>query len=1452
MSATAVSQPVGIAPLLRRCRQRAQLQSVIRGMADTILTLAVCILVGCLIDYLVPLPGLFRSVLLLLLIGATAVVFWRKLAGPLLRPFGNDELSAAVDLSCPDLHEGLASLVAFQKPGVSDAEAGSALMRRRLQRQVEAALQNVDEARIVDPRIMIRRCGIALLPILIMLAPALLWPSGSKLLLQRLLLPLANLSTVSNLYFEVPDGNRWVVLDSDVTFTAIPHWRTTAAGPIPDSVRVELRTTDGRVDQLPMAFNEVESHFIAKLPGVRQSLKYRIVGGGTESEWFEIQVADPPRITAALLTETPSAYTGRPIEVFDGAVGNIPVFERSELVLVIQFSKPVATATLQWDGYQPIRSEIAVDELADESVPPELRNPMQGLAEAKSDSEPPTIVPQLSADKRSATFQWSALGSGRFRVQATDELKLANPAEPERRLEVSEDKPPVLAVSGVTDQLELRPDDVLPLNCKVSDDVGVGSLEVRYKKNEDAERIEPAADFQRGSRSLEHPFRISLASLNLKTGDRLSVRIRTADERPIPEPNVVFSELWSIRINDKAEAVGTTALREEDQKLVDALKAIEQELVNDEQRAKELKDQLWKTWDDATQNSVRELSEKEQLQGRQLQELAGQVATHPLMQPQAEQLKNIAESVRDDIPRPLNEAVQSERNDAANKVQEAISELQRTREQLHQSIEQIEKLAQLEADLAQLNRLALEADRLAQQAKQLEHDQAANTPEEGQTPEEHQQELQDRSRQLSADRQRLTTDLERLLQERKELLESARQAQSEKLDQLSRQMQQLAAQQQQLADSVQEESREAARDAQAVAEQLQSLLNEANQLSQQQTKELPDVPRPDLSSLEEAIRDSHQGNLAQALQHATSAAEELRKSSEQLQQEPSGQPIAQQTSQLADRLDELNQQISKLAQKRGANESMTAPPTAPDADSATSSDPKAGDPKAGDPVVGMNDPQQQQQQQEAAAELLARLQKLVEASTAISESLRSDPKANSPAAPGAERAAKQGSEALDEAMAGQFAKAAGKMEQSANESQQAAQQLTEQEQQDRRNQLQSLADEMKQLADTVRQLEQSDAAQAAVRQSTQQDIADQSSQLPETLNELSERLSLPALGMQQQWRHASESQQSADKAAKAGQQASNELKDADLQDAAESGRETAGHLNRAAQQAGRAAEGRQQEPGPIPSEVGDSVAEALHNLERARRAARDAESSRRDAQAAKDAQAAQEQQAQGSPSEQSQSGQNGMPGDGNSPPGSDTAADANSDNPQTEGVTKGDSQDGQPGKGQPGSGKPAGSEGQPGNQPAEGQPGSESASSAQGEGQSQGQGKGKGESSGSQQLSDAAKALADAAKGSLPQEFTPGQVAGANGSNEGKGGQAAGNGQGWDGLLPGAMRSLAGPARRWGQVNDELDGEMRDASKDVVDTEYADLIRRYRRELARAAAGESAPKAPPSGGKASP
>ena len=1274
MSSGALPRVAGLQEILDRCQRLIKVYTVLRGVAETLCVLIACVLFGCLLDYLVALPAIVRLVTLVATLVLTGAVAWKRLIHPLIGDAPAEELGAAVDLRFPQLQEAIATLISVDRPTATSGEAGSALMRNRLEQHVRSQIGSIRPSEVVRGRPTIKRWGLASISILAISIPLLLWPSGSRLLLQRFVMPFANLAAPSNLFFEVPDGNRTVAANTDVQFVAIPRWRTNVAGKLPTDAVVEMQAVSGTSSEvLPMAYADTESHFTVSLAEVRESVRYRVRGGGAATEWFDLTVAEPPRILTAVLQETPPTYTGRPIESFDGVVGDIHVFEHSAIEIRLTFNKPVQNVTIVWQTWIPTQTAQGNDVVATDIVPP--------------------ITPAvLSADGTSPRFQFEAMGSGQFEFRVEDSLGLTNLNETSRRLIVTTDTPPKLTVSGISDGLEVRPNDVLPLNCKVVDDVGVGELEVHVHKNSDATRIEPAVGFNRGALQVAHDFQIDLKSLDVHNGDIVTFEVKAADERPIPGPQVVWQGPWTIRIADNAEPIGQKSLRESDQKLVESLRKLEEQLQQDANKGNELKDKLSREWNDEVQQDVRALSEKEQTQGRDLQELAEQAATHPLMKKQAEKLTELAQQVRKDIPQKLDEAATADRDPAALNIQESVNDLNRIREELHRATDEIEKAAKLEQELAELNRLALEAQQLANDSQQLQEKRKEQQPEEGQSKEDLQKQLDEIQQELQQEQQQLTADLGSLLQRKQELLQAAREALLDHAAEIAEQVQRLAQQQQQLAEGVSEEARDAARDAQELANEPQQSSKEADQPGSQKA----DAP-------------------------------------------PSG-----------------NQPESEVGEK-----------------------------------------------------LLKELAKMVEAAHETADSVKADRKSENGAKQNSQQAAERADEAMRDALSGLFSRSAEGMRQSANDSGSAADQLKSDEQQDRRAQLQQQRDDFNRMSDLFQQLQDNNQAQVAAQQETQRNVAEAAEQLPTQLDELAERLNIPELGLQKQARPAQDAAEAAREGAQSGEAASAKLDGTQLQQASQKAQEAAGHLNRAAQLAQQAAQGHREPNALIPTEVGESVNDALLSLKKSsemigQEAAQRAEAKQTAREAAE--QAAAQQSPDG---EADQQGEAGEPAD-NGEQGQD-AQQGQPGQPSESGE-----QAGKPGEGQSGEGQQ--SPPREGQQPS--QPGDTKANGGKGQQQSS-----------AQQLAKAAKSLQNAARGALPNQFSPGQLNSDPGSAAGDP-KNDGNVSEFDGQDPNVTRRK-GTRRMWGRLQDDLDADVSDAGKEVLDNEYAELIRRYRHDLAR-------------------
>jgi hypothetical protein len=1468
-----------IAGVLQGCRRQITMHTLLKGAAAALVTAVGLLLICTLLDYLLGLPAEVRLAMLLLSAAASLAVLWKQLIHPLLTNVPDQELGAAVDLACPELHESLSTWVSLESPEASSSEAGSAVMRHQLQQQVAQRVKGLRSGSVVDGKSTVRRCLTAAGLVLLTLIPFLLWPSGAKLLAQRFLFPLANSATATNLYFEVPDGNRTVARGTDVQFLAIPKWRTDKPGQRPEEVELQMESAAGRSAVVPMLFDESLQGYVAVVERVADSFDYRISADGATSELFTLQVVDPPEIQTAVLTVTPPVYTGRPIETYDGIVGNIEVFERSQLEMALQFSKPVQSASLRWLNRDAApESEVQREDRIFENQTGE--DLAQDSDPVPSESEP-AIDGQLTNDRMMALFSFPADVGGQFVFEITDDVGVSNSNEPDRSLTVIYDQPPQLTVLGIRDQESFRPDDVVPVNCTVTDDVGIGGLELHYQHNDQVIRIEPAQGLNRGAESVAHDFRLALSDLAVKAGDHISIKVKTLDERPVPAPHVVWSKQFLIRISDNAQAVGADALQEDVRELVDELRQIQQQLQEDARAANELKDESRKEWDQEAQQKTQELSEKEQQQGRRLAELAAEVASHPLMQPQAEQLKELSQQVRTEIPEQLDNAAQ---NNAAQDKQQAERSLQQSAQQLEQAARdldsvanQIEEIGKLEKELAELNRLALDAEHLADEAARLNQDRQTNANDipPDTTPEEWQQQLDQRQQDLNTERSQLNSQLEDLLRQQEELRRSAQRAQQERLADLAEQARDLARQQERVAQGVDEEARDAARDAQ----QLTNQLREAQRDLQQLHRDLADAGQTDtaqeLPDLNESINELTRGNLAEPQQQVAEASDQVQAvadslqqdanpadgpdnpaadqqpapTTEQQQQQQRQQQLQQQAQELSDNLQDIANDLQQMRQQLGAADAGAAEPGAaepgaaepgaaepgaaepgaaepgaaePGAAEPGAAEPGAAEPGAAEPGAaepGATQPSAAQpgaaqqpadagqpsnnaesgrseaveRQRNAASDVIQRSQQLAQAADELSDILSPNPNVNNGAKRNAAQAADRGEQATEAARAGQFNRAADELQRAANEAQQAAGQLNDVEQQDRRNQLEGLGRDFSQLADSARSLQQSNPAQLAAQQQTQNQIAQQAATLPEQLAELTDRLNLPALGMQQQAGQAAAAQQAAQQAVQESRNAAGELADASLRQATDSARQAAAQLNQVAQQAAQAAGQIPQDSPAVPTDVGQSVADALQNLQQAEQLMQAGNES---GQAMADSG-----QQQSGQSQQGQQGQQGQQASAQSQQGQAQQGQAQNAQGQQAGSDS-PSQDGQPGSGQP----------QDSNAP--GSPGS-----------------------GQQSLSQAAQSLAQAARNALPQQFTPGQLSDTEGGDAAAR-QGRGNEGMWDGKSPLARMGGRAGGRDWGQLNDELNTEVLSGTTESADSEYGSLIRSYFKELARISAEE--------------
>ena len=697
MISDASTSVAGLSELLDRVQRRIRLQSAVRGTAETVSILIAGAMLSCGLDYLVALPGMLRLAFLLITLFLTAIIAARRLIIPVLQVPPADELGAAVDLEFPELQESVATLISIQQSADTN-DASTRLMQERLRQSVEEHIQVARPSAIVKSRSTIRRCAMAGVALVVILTPVLLWPTGSGLLAQRFVMPFANLAAASNFYFEVPNSNRIAARNTDVEFTAIPKWRNGIPGKTPTDVKLELRTENGIIDELPMLLNSEQQQFTAVLRSARESLLYRVYGGGAMTEWFQLTVGDPPVLQTATLTSVAPAYTRRTPVLFEGASGDMEVLVGSQIEIRLAFNEPVHDVQIEWSNWKLVASVSGGEDATNEAT----------TNEAATNVAQPTKPVELTPDGLSAIFRFEAKSGGDFDLLAFNKAGLCVANETARRLIVLPDAPPILSVGGIEDGLRVRPDEVLTVECGAADDIGIGALNMQYRLNPansdappadlvDALTAEAALETTKisaeplkvGSLIVSHDFTLDLKTLNAKSGESLTVTVCTQDERPVPGPQVVCQGPWTIYIDDDAPPGGESSAEASRRKLLEELESIDKQLEQSAKDAEELKDQIEKEQNEETQEKAEELSEQEKQLAEELKELAEKSEAEQMTPEQKQKLKELSEQLSEDAAKKLEEAAKEESETAAKKVDEAGKQLGKVREELEQIADEI-------------------------------------------------------------------------------------------------------------------------------------------------------------------------------------------------------------------------------------------------------------------------------------------------------------------------------------------------------------------------------------------------------------------------------------------------------------------------------------------------------------------------------------------------------------------------------------------------------------------------------------------------------------------------------------------------------------------------------------------------------------------------------------------
>jgi hypothetical protein len=897
------SLPVEISRPLAQLDRTVRCLTILRGAALLVILLVSGIGTGILLDLWLDLGTQVRLGLLLGLATLLAATLGWMVIRPLFWRTSPVEIAALVETAHPELHERLTSTVELLRPDIPEEHKGSPLMRELLTRQTVQTVQAADLTDAVDSARTQRTAWVAVGTLFLMILPLFYSRDAYLLLLTRFFAPWENLERASNLYFEVENGDRTVARGSDVVLTAQPRWRL-REGELPRDVWLHWSSTGGETDTRRMLWDPDRKLFTATLPHVFHPFDFDVAAGAARTRTYHVNVVEPPAVEAFLVDVQPPPYTGQPAQRLDGAVGETTVFERSQVRFELHFNKPIQQAEIVWYADAAAAPARATQPMGPgrPSAPAGAASsqPLNAVAVGAADAVRSAVPLELSTDRTQGSLRFEALpdAGGRFAVRLTDEHGLTNASDPLRTLRIQLDQPPTVAFADQVDQPQARPNDVVTLPVRATDDVGVDVLELHYQVIPQGGRNVVAAEgMLLGVREVDYSFRLDLSRLTtdlgepipLRNNDRVRVTARAADERPVPGPNEAWTEPRTITIRDDAPPYSYEALAQTRDQWRQMLKSIRKELEQNRQQVQGLEQEaqtdLAQKLNFEQNDAIPPLANHQREQATRLEQLAALFGQSPLFANLTATTQAVAREELTAAPAALDAAVPAELPQKQERLHESAAQVEAALARLDGLEKQFESLAELERELSEVQRLAERAERLAEDALALE--QERQNPPENLSPER--QQVRDAALEmarqvLQQEHQALTQDLAHLLERRPEILDAARQQEFDRLRELARQALELAAPQDRLAEALQAEAREQAAQLTDVAARQRELLEAAAELAgatvPNQSRQL--VEPLNLDELRAALRELQQGNAEAAAQQQEAAAAELARLAEEL------------------------------------------------------------------------------------------------------------------------------------------------------------------------------------------------------------------------------------------------------------------------------------------------------------------------------------------------------------------------------------------------------------------------------------------------------------------------------------------------------------------------------------------------------------------------------------------
>lgn len=417
------------------------------------------------------------------------VVVWRMWVRRLRIGADERQMARLCETVRPDLREDLLSAIELTD-AAGRHEWESVAFRRLLQQDVARRLLQRPVDELLPRRLIvawIRGAVAAFVAVgALLLAPGLQFHR----LLLRVALPMANIDRVSH--------TRIRVVEPSPASAIVPRGepvRVTAelSGRPAEDVWLEATRSGEARERLRMRPSG-PSRFSVDLDAAADEIVYRVRAGDGLTRHFRLTAVSPPRVVQFHKTYAHPAYTGLPTNTVAELHGDIEAIEGTDVTLALELDQPVREGEL--------RVEVGH---ATNAVP--LKSGRGGRA--------------------SATLAMRESGTYRVHLVAR-RTGFANRFSPQYEIRVQPDLVPSVTIESPESDLAVRPDEIVDLNARVRDDLGLTGIVQMFRVNQGPWVTTNEAALGR-ERETALRRRWDLVALGLRPGDQLFTKFVATD-----------------------------------------------------------------------------------------------------------------------------------------------------------------------------------------------------------------------------------------------------------------------------------------------------------------------------------------------------------------------------------------------------------------------------------------------------------------------------------------------------------------------------------------------------------------------------------------------------------------------------------------------------------------------------------------------------------------------------------------------------------------------------------------------------------------------------------------------------------------------------------------------------------------------------------------------------------